>query len=92
MRTRAEWTKQILADVADLWRHMDDSPVAPSSAGHASSMVKAGCREILEKGDQLVLSDALAQAALLLTMVREACIEHYAKGEPEQEAAAEAAS
>lgn len=87
MRTRAEWTKQILEDTADLWRHMDEQPFAPSSAGHASGMVRAGCREILERGDQLVLSDALAQAVLLLTMVREACIEHDGKAEPEQEAA-----
>lgn len=81
MKDRVGWTRDILADFADLWRHLDESPHAPRSAAHASAMVRAGCCEILEKGDQLVLSDAMAQAVLLLTMVREACLEHPEESE-----------
>lgn len=74
MRTRAEWTAMILEDVADIWRHMDEQNSAPTSAAHAVGMVKAGCRLILA-GEAQTLAEGMAQAVLLLTMVREACIE-----------------
>lgn len=75
MRTRGEWTDKILADLRMFWEHMDEQDCSPVSAPHARGMVEAGCRIILEKGDDLVLSDALSQAVLLLTLVRETAME-----------------
>lgn len=75
MKTRAEWTEKVLVDLAALWRHMDETDSAPKSGSHARGMVDAGCRILLEAGNDLVLSDALAQATLLLCLVRETMLE-----------------
>lgn len=77
--TRAEWKKQILADLEDLWDHMDERQRIEGSA-HALGLVHAGCRLILD-GEAETLAEGLAQAVLLLTLVREACLEHEARGE-----------
>lgn len=77
MRTRAEWTAQILADVAGLWAHMDEKqPI--ESAIHARKMLEASAALLLE-GELTRLGEAMAHVALALTMVRETCLENDQK-------------
>lgn len=76
MKTRAERTAQILDDLRDLWEHMDETHPIMSSE-QAAGMCRAGFQLILaSKPGELKLSDAMAQCALLLTMVRETIAEH----------------
>ncbi len=76
MRTRAEWTAQILEHVAGLWAHMDAAqPV--ESAFAARRMVETSCLLLAE--GELTLGEAMAHALLVLTMVRETCLENDQK-------------
>lgn len=79
MKTRAERSAQILDDLRDLWEHVDEQhPIM--SAEQAAGMCRAGFRLILaSKPGELNLGDAMAQCALLLTMVRETIAEHEAR-------------
>jgi hypothetical protein len=75
VKTRAERTEAILADLRDLWQHMDrEHPIV--SAGDAAGMARAGMQLLLggQPGEHN-LGDAMAQAVLLLTMVRETIVE-----------------
>ena len=74
MRTRAEWTQQILADMAGLWAHMDEKqPI--ESALHARKMLETSAALLLE-GELTTIGEAMAHVALALTMVRETCLEN----------------
>lgn len=73
--TRAERSEQMLSDLRSLWQHMDrEHPI--TSAGEAAAMARAGVEILLDsEPGALTLGDAMSQAVLLLTMVRESIIE-----------------
>lgn len=74
---RQKCSRKVLGDLAALWAHMDErQPI--TSAADASQMVGAGCRLILE-GEAKTIGEAMAQAVLLLTLVRETMLEAAAE-------------
>jgi hypothetical protein len=77
--TREERTESIIADLRSLWRHMDrEHPI--EGASDAAAMARAGLDLMREAPEgSLTLGDAMSQAVLLLTMVRETLVEHDRK-------------
>jgi hypothetical protein len=71
MKTRAEWTAQLLADVEALWAHMDEA--SPQNCAQAELIARTGARWLAE-GQLKDVGDLVTLAVATLTFARESAL------------------
>lgn len=78
MRTRAEWTERILADLATAWKHVEEKEGAVTDVTEAWGMATRSC-ELILSGEAETLGHGMAHVVLMLTWIRETAIAHAEK-------------
>lgn len=73
MRTRAEWTEKILADLAKAWKHVEEKEGPVTDVNEAWGMGVRSC-EMIVSGEAETLGEGMAHVVLMLTWIRETAI------------------